>query len=162
LLVLAAKSAADLMTKSPKTVRDDATLRAAASFLIAKEISAAPVVDSSGAIVGVISHTDIVRHESQTGSGSRQEAGFYNDITLRCPPALREIVHKIKTDVVRVRDVMSPVVIKVAARDPVMTVIAEFLALKIHRLFVVDDAEKLVGVISALDVMRHLKPQHGR
>jgi CBS-domain-containing membrane protein len=88
-----------------------------------------------------------------------QESAFYHDVALRCPPVLRELVHRLKADVVRVRDVMSPVVLKVSASDPVMTVVAEFLALKIHRLFVVDDAAKLVGVISALDVMRHLKRQ---
>jgi predicted transcriptional regulator len=32
------------------------------------------------------------------------------------------------------------------------------LGLKVHRLFVVDAAGVLVGVISALDVLRHLQP----
>lgn len=64
-----------------------------------------------------------------------------------------------KSDVVRVRDVMSPVVFKMSARDSAVAVVAEFLALKIHRLFVVDESDKLVGVIIALDVMRHLKKQ---
>lgn len=158
-LVLAAETAADLMTKDPIMVRDDLTIRGAATFLIAEEISAAPVIDGGGCVVGVVSHTDIVRHDSDGSHGSGPDAAYYYDLQLRCPPALRELVHGMKSDVVRVRDVMSPVVFKVSARDSAVTVVAEFLALKVHRLFVVDDSAKLVGVISALDVMRHLNRQ---
>jgi CBS domain-containing protein len=35
-------------------------------------------------------------------------------------------------------------------------VVSEMVSLKVHRLFVVDDDGILVGVISALDVLRHL------
>jgi len=52
--------------------------------------------------------------------------------------------------------VMSPVVIQVSTDDPALTVIARLLALKIHRLFVLDKAETLVGVISTFDVLRCL------
>jgi predicted transcriptional regulator len=33
------------------------------------------------------------------------------------------------------------------------------LKLKVHRLFVVDENGVLVGVISALDILRHLSPE---
>ena len=38
------------------------------------------------------------------------------------------------------------------------TAIQEMLALRVHRMFVVDDNGVLVGVISALDVLRDLRP----
>jgi len=44
---------------------------------------------------------------------------------------------------------------------PADKVIEQMLALNVHRLFVVDAANVLVGVISALDIVRHLRPGAG-
>ena len=43
-----------------------------------------------------------------------------------------------------------------ADQEAFRSVVREFLALKVHQLFVVDRAGVLVGVISTLDVLRHL------
>jgi CBS domain-containing protein len=155
-LVLDAATAQDLMTKNPLSIRHDVTIENAAAFLIDKEISAAPVIDDAGHAVGVLSHTDIVRHDSQAAGKRLEESGYYRDVDLRCPPALREFTYGPKTTAVRVSNVMSPVVIQVATHDPAMAVVARLLALKIHRLFVVDRAGTLVGVISVFDVLRCL------
>jgi predicted transcriptional regulator len=158
-LILAADKAADLMTKSPVMIRADSAIRTAAAVLIAEEISGAPVVDAANRVIGVISHTDIVRYDSEGPPPSGHDTGYYHDLQLRCPPALRDMIYGSQAESVRVADVMSTVIIKVSTQDSAIAVVAEFLALKIHRLFVVDESEKLVGVISALDVLRHLKRQ---
>lgn len=155
-LVLHAETAADLMTKNPLSIRCDATIHEAAAFLIEREISGAPVVDDAGRAVGVISHTDIVRHDSEAGSRRSDDAAFYREGDGRCPPALREFIYGKQTEAVRVGDVMSPVVIQVSPGDSALSVVAKFLALKIHRLFVVDESGTPVGVISALDILRCL------
>jgi CBS domain-containing protein len=155
-LVLHAETANDLMTKNPVSIRHDVTIQSAAAFLIEKEISAAPVIDDAGHAVGVLSHTDIVRHDSQAAGKRQEESGYYRDVDLRCPPALRETTFGPKTKAVRVSDVMSPVVIQVTTADPAVDVIARLLALKIHRLFVVDKSQTLIGVISTFDVLRCL------
>ena len=61
------------------------------------------------------------------------------------------------TDTTRVKDIMTPIVFAVPPTCPVANLIEEFLARKVHRLFVVDDDGSLVGVISALDVLRQLR-----
>jgi len=61
-------------------------------------------------------------------------------------------------DQTRVLDVMTPVVFAVEPQSPVRRVVEEMLALKVHRLFVVDSDGVLVGVISALDILRYLRP----
>ena len=38
-------------------------------------------------------------------------------------------------------------------------VVEDMLALRVHRLFVVDDGGALVGVVTATDVLRRLEPQ---
>jgi CBS domain-containing protein len=51
---------------------------------------------------------------------------------------------------------MTPVVFSVTPKTPGRRVIKDMVDLKVHRLFVVDDSGVLVGVISALDVLRFL------
>src|SRR6516225_7169553 len=112
-LVLRAETAEELMTRNPVSIRDEATLASAAAFLIEKEISGAPVIDDAGRAVGVLSHTDIVRHDSFVGARP-EDAGFYCEFDSRCPPALREFAYGKIANTVRVRDVMSPVIIQVS------------------------------------------------
>jgi CBS domain-containing protein len=156
-LVLLAETAADLMTTNPVSIRSDAPIHDAASFLIGREISAAPVVDPAGRAVGVISHTDIVRYASEAGAKQAAETEYYREFDRRCPPGLFEIVAGSRVGKTLVADVMSPVVIQVGHRDSSVSVVARLLALKIHRLFVVDDAGTLVGVIALFDVLRCLR-----
>ncbi len=156
-LVLRAETAADLMTANPLSIRHDATLADAAAFLVRHEIGAAPVVDDAGRAVGVISHTDVVRHGSEAASKDPHDAEYYRALDRRCPPAMREAVFGKKAETVRARDVMTPVVVEVSTQDTALSVVAKLLALKIHRLFVIDKTGTLVGVISTLDVLRCLK-----
>jgi CBS domain-containing protein len=51
----------DVMTPDPIVFRTDESLQEAARRLEESEISGAPVVDSSGQLVGVLSETDLVR-----------------------------------------------------------------------------------------------------
>src|ERR671938_539119 len=64
-MVLGARTAADLMTPNPVSIRHSATVPEAAAFLAARGISAAPVIDETGRPVGVVSRTDIIRHHGQ-------------------------------------------------------------------------------------------------
>ena len=51
----------DLMTRDPIVVRADAPLAEAARLLDRHRISGLPVVDGAGALVGVVSQTDLLR-----------------------------------------------------------------------------------------------------
>jgi CBS domain-containing protein len=51
---------------------------------------------------------------------------------------------------------MTPAVFCVHADTPAANVVGRMLALNVRRLFVVDDAGVLVGVVSAFDVLRGL------
>jgi len=52
----------DLMNPDIMTVADDMTTDALAQYLTEREISGAPVVDSQGHVIGVVSMTDIGRN----------------------------------------------------------------------------------------------------
>jgi CBS domain-containing protein len=141
-LVLQAGTAADLMTKNPQSLRRDATVAEAAAFLAARGFSAAPVVDEACRPVGVVSRTDLLRHFGRTavhllaarpGRGGAEPDGS-----------------------APVEDVMTPGVYCVHAATPAGKAVGKMLALDVRRLFVLDDAGVLVGVVSAFDVLRGL------
>ena len=131
-LVLRARTAEELMSSNPLSIRFDTTVGEAANFLVDRRISAAPVIDEAGRPIGVLSHTDLMMHQ-------RELCGT--------PPA---------ADPSRADELMTPAVFSVGPHTPAARVIEEMLRLKVHRLFVVDRAGVLIGTISALDVLRHL------
>jgi CBS-domain-containing membrane protein len=56
-----------------------------------------------------------------------------------------------------VRDVMTPAVFCVALDTPACRVVEQMCELNVHRLFVVDEDGVMVGVITAMDIIRHLR-----
>src|SRR5262245_3122489 len=151
-LTLKAKTAADLMTANVVSVRDIATLKEAIACFIDKGISAAPVINEAGHPVGVLSQTDIVIHDREKVRYLPAYAGSvgYEEINL-------DEFQIEEADPTEVREVMTPVVFTIPALAPAIQVIEEMTAMNVHRLFVVDASGVLVGVISTLDVLRHLE-----
>jgi len=153
LIVLNAKTAAELMTANPLSLREDATLREAIAFLVDRGISGAPVIDEAGRPVGVLSQTDVLIHDREEVehlSGTDIEFGtplprhWWNEFQIE------------RVDTTPVRDLMTPAVFCVSADTPAASVIEQMRELNVHRLFVVDDAGVLVGVVTAMDIVRHL------
>ena len=155
-LMLRAETAADLMTRTPLSLPQESSIAEANAFLIAKEISAAPVIDEAGRPVGVLSQTDIVRHDLDPAKDKALPPDYYQVADLFWPPAVRKLMHTKKVDNTRVREIMTPTILHVAPDDSALSVVSQFLALKVHRLFVIDETGVLVGVISTFDVLRKL------
>jgi len=156
-LRLHAETAADLMMPDPVSIRADATLGEAIALLIDRGFSGAPVIDEAGRPIGVLTRSDIVVHDREKTPGVSE---YYDRADLVTPAGERlgSGFHVEAVNRTTVRDVMTPAVFAVAPDASAKEVVHEMLALKVHRLFVVDHAGVLVGVISALDVLRHLRP----
>ncbi|MBU2694345.1 HPP family protein [Pimelobacter sp. 30-1] len=123
----------DLMTASPITVRPGDPLRAAADLLAAHGVTALPVVDERGRVVGVLSEADLLGPGS--GSGAGDLAGT-------------------------VGDAMSSVVVLVHPETDVATLRRVLVDRLVKSLPVVDAADQVVGVVSRSDVVRAMV--HGR
>jgi tRNA nucleotidyltransferase (CCA-adding enzyme) len=130
-LVLEAATAADLMSHSPISVNKDDTLTDVTALMTARGFHAAPVIDETGRPVGVISRSDILIHHEETPASA--------DAT----PA-------------KVGDVMTPAVFSVTPETPAHKVVEELVQLNVHQLYVVDEHQILVGVVTAHDVLRRL------
>lgn len=104
----------------------DMPLLRAAEELAAKQFSGAPACSPDGRIVGMISLTDLT-----------DNYGGANESRL-------------------VRDVMSPAVLTVAQSAPLEDAIRRMAFEGVHRLVVLDGEERLVGIITSMDVLRDL------
>jgi CBS-domain-containing membrane protein len=106
----------------------------------------------------VLSRTDILVHDREKVEYLKPPPDYYHeaDLTLPSGEALPEGYQVENVDTVRVRDVMTPAVFSVAPDAPAARVVGDMLDLQVHRLFVVDRDGVLVGVVSALDVLRFL------
>ena len=161
-LLLKARTAADLMTPNPVSLRETATAREAACFLTERGISAAPVINEAGAPVGVLSQTDLVVHAREKIDSLMSSEGYVEDFSefAEVPGEPRGVWNELKVgpvdDKALVRDLMTPTVFTVRLDAPSAQVVEDMLALRVHRLFVVDDDGVLVGVVTATDVLRRL------
>jgi CBS domain-containing protein len=157
-LELRADTAAELMMPNPVSIRDNCLVREAVVLLTTKGFSAAPVIDEAGRPIGVLSRSDILVHDRESVQHLKH-AEFFHEAELKT-----EVGERLPrgfqvegVDKTRVRDLMTPAVFAVAPDAPAAKVIEEMLSLRVHSLFVVDGNGVLVGVISALDVLRHLR-----
>jgi CBS domain-containing protein len=153
-VVLRADTAADLMSPNPLSLRDDATLHEAVAFLVDRGISGAPVIDEAGRPVGVLSQTDVLVHDREE---PQHMAPPEVDYGTPLPRKWWDAFQLERVDTTLVRDLMTPAVFCVALDTPAGSVVEQLRELNVHRLFVVDENGILVGVITALDVVRRLE-----
>jgi CBS domain-containing protein len=150
--VLDAETAKDLMTASPATVCEDATVKEALALLVDRRISGLPVVNAEGRPVGVISRADIVREARKVAEHPRSAAA---DFVLHTDGGFESGYPLETVDHLPVRRVMVPLVCAVAPETSAIQVVREMLAREVHRLFVVRD--EFLGFISTMDVLKHLR-----
>jgi len=152
-LVLGAKVAADLMVADPISIRSEASATEAMTLFTDKGIAAAPVIDEAGRPIGVLSRSDLLVHHTQCVKQQAGEPGYTYAPTFDSVPRPGAAPSP-----ATVTELMTPAVFAVSPSTPVHQVVNDMVGLRVHRLFVVDDAGVLVGVISAMDVLRHLQP----
>ena len=122
----------DLMQVAVKTVGPNAPVADAIVTLADSHISAVPVVDAGGRMVGVVSSTDILTSEAEACDCTERESLFEDT---------------------SVSEIMTPRPLTVSPDADVREAAQQMLYAEIHRLFVVE-ADRVVGVISTSDIMR--------
>jgi len=148
----------DLMNPDVMTVADDLTTDALARYLVEREISGAPVVDSQGHLIGVVSMTDIGRNMAEpSGIESSRSSDFYRDIAPDL--SLEDLGQRyVEERAVTVRDVMTPLVHQVPVTASVAEAARLMIEEHIHRL-VVTQGKAPVGIITSLDLLKVVAEQ---
>ncbi len=153
--MLKTRKVKDLMNADIMTVTDEMTTDELARYLTEREISGAPVVDSQGHLIGVVSMTDIGRNlaepsdliPSRDSSFQRDDA---SDLTLD------DLGQRyVEERAVTVRDVMTPVVHQVPVTASVAQAARIMVEQHIHRL-VVTQGKEPVGIITSMDLLKML------
>jgi CBS domain-containing protein len=155
-LSLKCATAHELMTPNPISISAISTLKRALAFLLDHHFSAAPVIDEAGRAVGVFSITDIVRHIKKQSAAKSSRNEYYDMASLALPDGGWFGPEAEGGDETEVRHVMTPLVFSVTPNTPASQVIEAMIEENVHRLFVVDDAGVLVGVISTFDILKRL------
>lgn len=123
---------AELMQQPVVTVELDTPVREAVVALTDDHISAVPVIDRTGRMVGVVSSTDILTAEAEAADDTARENLF------AATP---------------VRDIMTARPLTVTPETDVKDAAQQMLYAEVHRLFVVDE-DRVVGVLSTSDIVR--------
>ena len=141
--------AKDVMTAAVETVAPDTEVTEIARRLIARNISAMPVVDDSDRVVGIVSEGDLIRRsETET---ERQPSWW---IRVFAEPEERARDY-IKSHGMCAKDIMSRNVISVS-EDAMLADIAETLEKNHIKRVTVMRGEKLVGIVSRANLLRGL------
>jgi CBS domain-containing protein len=122
---------AELMKTDLKTVDADATVADAVSILSDAHVSALPVTDARGRLLGVVSTTDVLAAIAEASEPEARERIFEETLA---------------------RDLMTAPPQTIDPEMDVLEAAKRMLYLEVHRLFVVADGA-LVGVVSQTDIV---------
>jgi CBS domain-containing protein len=153
-------TAKDIMTADLFVVGADWDIERLTEFLLRNSISGAPVISSEGELLGVVSVTDIALfHSMPLQEVAVRDMPNYYDPSFDLLFSAEEMDgYRVETEkMVKVRDIMTSVVIKVPEDAPIFEVAEMMIRGRIHRLFVTQNDE-LVGVISAFDLLKTIRP----
>jgi len=144
--------ARDVMTSPVLTVRPDVPVQEVARLLLERHISAVPVVDDAGALLGVVSEGDLMRRPE---SGTERHPSWWLSLLSDPEDDARQYV---KSHGLRAGDVMTRRVVSVGEDAPLHE-IAELLERhRIKRVPVVRDG-RVVGIVSRANLLQALVAQ---
>jgi CBS domain-containing protein len=138
----------DVMTRTVVTATPDTTFQELVDLMVRYGISGLPVLDALGRPIGMVSEADLV---ARAAFGTAQHR-VLEVLTGRTPilPGRWET----KAEGLTAADLMTSPLQTVPCTDPVSIAAARMASTGLKRLPVVDDAGRLVGIISRSDVLR--------
>lgn len=141
--------AADVMTVQPVSISPDASILEAIRVMLQRRFSGLPVVDASGALVGIVTEGDLLR---RTETGTQRKRPRWIEFLIGPGRLATEYVHASGR---KVREVMSQDVQAVTGDTPLEEIVRLMERHQIKRLPVVDSG-KLVGIVTRANLLRAL------
>jgi CBS domain-containing protein len=142
-----------VMSTQVVAVRPDVSLEALADLLLDRVIGGAPVVDSGGRPLGMVSRTDLL-DERFIASGTREALSTGERRPSADPTESDPSVHVQAVPCDTVADAMTRGTLTVPEEAPVAKAAALMAVRGIHRVLAVSDDGKVVGILTAGDVAR--------
>jgi CBS domain-containing protein len=146
-MVIAMLTVRDVMTQSVKSVRLETPLKDVARLLVESGISGVPVVDASGAVLGVVSEADfLVKEQGAAAVHHRRMAAFLGD-TAETRARLGKVAAR------TAGEAMTAPAQTIAPSRSLQEAAAVMTQRRVNRLPVVDSG-KLVGIVTRADLVR--------
>lgn len=147
-----ALTAKDLMNPDVVSAREDMTVHQLMILLETNHITGVPVLDGSGALVGVVSASDIVIADEDLEDHDPPESAFHHcaqdaAAESQMPPPAEGVGD------LRVGRIMSRRVVTATPDTPVRQLAGTMHRRHIHRVIIVDD-RRVAGIVSSLDILR--------
>jgi CBS domain-containing protein len=147
--------AIDVMVRDVVTVRPDTDVADAIKLLAEHDVSALPVVEAAGNLVGVLSEADLI-HRAEIGTEKHRP--WWLEAMTGASTLAEEFA---KSHGKKVGEVMTDGVISVSEETPLSEIAALFERKRIKRVPVVKDG-KLVGIVSRSNLIQALASAVGR
>lgn len=124
----------EIMQRNLKTIGSSASVADAVAALADSHVTALPVLDQHGRMIGVVSTSDLLAAEAEVGGdGAMMLEALFDHTT--------------------VREIMTPRPYTIPADADLRDAARQMLYADVHRLFVTEEG-KLAGVISTTDIVR--------
>ena len=150
--------AKDLMQEQVVCVGPDTPLINVYRPFVEEEINGAPVVDETGALMGVISSSDLLRVVEEEEQQAENEASYFQEeeaargmVWSRTEAAFQSRLSRST-----VQQAMTPAIVSVSPDTPLAEIARQMRSDRVHRVLVTD-GDKLCGIISSFDLIRLLE-----
>lgn len=136
-----------MMTSDLVTVLPETPFKEVVELLVRSEVSALPVVDAAGQLVGLITEADLISKEAY-GTRRRRALALLADVL-----SVRDDRWVAKAGGSVASDIMTRSVVVCRPDEDARTVARRMLELDVKRLPVIDN-ERLVGIVSRRDILK--------
>jgi CBS domain-containing protein len=148
-------NAVDVMVRDVITVSPDTSVAQAAHLLVENDISALPVIDEDGSIVGMISEADLMRREE---IGTVKRRPWWLEAMTPATTLANEFA---KSHGKRVADLMSRHVVSASEDTPLAEIAALLERHQIKRVPIIKD-RKVIGIVSRANIVQALASSKGK
>lgn len=140
--------ARDIMISPVITVNENETVQNIAKLLLAKHISAVPVVDKGGKLVGIVTEADLMR---RTDTETERPTSWWLYLISGDQTMAGEYV---KSHAVKAKDIMTRDVKTATADTPLHEIVDLFEENHIKRVPIVNSGADLVGIVSRANILQ--------
>lgn len=132
------------------TIDPEMTVQDVMQVFLDRQITGAPVIDDEGRVIGVVSHTDLIRYQRRSAPTSPSSYFTGSDGASLVGPLQLE-----RRGATQVQDIMTPAAFMAEEDTPVEAVARFMLRRRVHRV-IITRRGKLAGIITSMDLLRAL------
>ncbi len=146
-------TARDIMTTEVYSVQEETDIKELAELFVASQVTAMPVVDAGGKLVGMVSQTDLVERDQPLHIPTVISL-FDWVIYLESEKSFQDQVEKVTAR--KVGEICSRKPVTCQPETPLNVIASLMVENKVHLVPVVEE-DSLVGVVARLDLIRSME-----